>query len=184
MVDCSFKCTVKVSNIQQVLKQSKKKDKSHFHSHTLPQSQSQSYSVSHNSPRQCIITVHPPPPSSLISTLPPLYLLSPTPPVTQPLHPVNPFWKETTEQKITSPPLSHTSSLRFVFSCSLLLTPSNTTTSTTSTTSTAAATTGRCLSPSTSSPSISILYLPSLCINYMFQLLPTLPPLSSCFAGM
>lgn len=63
----------------------------------------------------------------LISSLPPalsapIYLLSPTLPVTQQLRPANPFWKETTEQKITSPPLSHTPSLPFVFSSGLLLT--------------------------------------------------------------
>lgn len=53
----------------------------------------------------------------------PIYLLSQTLPVTQQLRPANPFWKETTEQKITSPPLSHTPSLPFVFSSGLPLTP-------------------------------------------------------------
>ncbi len=96
--------------------------------HTSESSKSEtlSFSVSHNSPRQCIIKVHPPPP--LTSTLPPLSLLlstcyPPTLPVTQQLRPANPFWKETTEQKITSPPLSHTPSLPFVFSSGLQLTP-------------------------------------------------------------
>ena len=126
MVDCSFKCTVKVSNIRQVLKQSKKKEKSHFFTHTHFLKVSVSRTPPHIIPRdnaspKCTTPPHPPP--TLISTLPPLYLLSPTPPVTQQLRHANPFWKETTEQKITSPPLSHTSSLAFVFSCGLLLTP-------------------------------------------------------------
>lgn len=93
-------------------------------------SESLSYWVSHNSMRQCLIKkpppqpLQPPPfPSSHSST--PAYLLSPTPPVTQQLRPPNPFWKETTEQKITSPPLSHTPSLSFVFSSGLQLTPWN-----------------------------------------------------------
>ena len=144
MVDCSFKCTVKVSNIRQVLKQSKKKEKSHFFTHTHFLKVSVSRTPPHIIPRdnaspKCTTPTPPPPPPpyslppplppssppppSPPPTLPPLYLLSPTPPVTQQLRPANPFWKETTEQKITSPPLSHTSSLAFVFSCGLLLTP-------------------------------------------------------------
>ena len=111
-----------------------------LHAHMLPhhthtsKSESLSYSVSHNCPRQCIIKVHPPPsppplpsshfhPSSRSLSSAPIYLLSPPAlPVTQQLRPANPFWKETTEQKITSPPLSHTPSLPFVFSAGLLLT--------------------------------------------------------------
>lgn len=75
---------------------------------------------------------HPSPPSSSSSShflrpscslsSAPIYLLSPALPVTQQLRPANPFWKETTEQKITSPPLSHAPSLPFVFSPGLLLT--------------------------------------------------------------
>lgn len=114
--------------------------------HTLPNPQSQRVcrTPSHIIPRDNASSkcTHPNP---LISTLPPslstpIYLLSPTPPVTQQLRPANPLWKETTEQKITSPPLSHTPSLPFVFSSGLLLTPSSDTTNTT---------TGRCLFPST-----------------------------------
>lgn len=65
--------------------------------------------------------LRPPPP--LISSLPLLSTCSASPlPVTQQPCPVNPFWKETTEQKITSPPLSHTPSFPFVFSRGLPLT--------------------------------------------------------------
>lgn len=116
----------------------------HGHTHTYchsthtsesSKSESLSYSVSHNSPRQCIIKVLPPQPphpsssssshfhpASCFLLSAPIYLLSPTLPVTQQLRPANPLWKETTEQKITSPPLSHTPSLPFVFSSGLLLT--------------------------------------------------------------
>lgn len=67
---------------------------------------------------------YPPP---LISTHPPLSLPFSRLPVIlhsacQQCRPANPLWKETTEQKITSPPLSHTPSLAFVFSSGLLLT--------------------------------------------------------------
>ena len=107
----------------------------HTLTHTSESSKSESplYSVSHNSLRQCIIKVLPPkplhsssshfhPPSSFLPSAS-IYLLSSSLPVTQQLGPANPFWKETTEQKITSPPLSHTPSFPFVFSSGLPLTP-------------------------------------------------------------
>lgn len=100
--------------------------KKHTHTHTLhkrpyPQSQRVRHTLSHIILRDNASSVSPPPlPPPALSA--PIYLLSATLPVTQRLRPANPFWKETAEQKITSPPLSHTPSLPFVFSSSLLMT--------------------------------------------------------------
>lgn len=87
-------------------------------SHIIPSDNAPSKSIHPNSPPSSHFH-----PSSLSLSSAPIYLLSHTLPVSQKLRPANPFWKETTEQKITSPPLSHTPSLPFVFSSGLLLTP-------------------------------------------------------------